>query len=88
MMILILRSSVVNKLTMTSYKELSLALTIEEPQKHRAPWLGALLSYMAEEVSAIQLFQLYPILEHNCLLSHYLYSFIVFTCVNSSQRLP
>ena len=50
MMILILRSSVVNKLTMTSYKELSLALTIEEPQKHRAPWLGALLSYMAEEV--------------------------------------
>ena len=51
MMILILRSSVVNKLTMTSYKELSLALTIEEPQKHRAPWLGALLSYMAEEVS-------------------------------------
>jgi len=28
MMILILRSSVVNKLTMTSYKELSLALTL------------------------------------------------------------
>ena len=23
---------------------------VEEPQKHRAPWLEALLSYMAEEV--------------------------------------
>jgi len=23
---------------------------VEEPQKHRAPWIGALLSYMAEEV--------------------------------------
>jgi hypothetical protein len=25
---------------------------VEEPQKQRAPWLGALLSYMAEEVEA------------------------------------
>jgi|GEM_PF-4071190 len=43
---------------------------------------------LAERVSAIQLFQLYPILERNCILINYLYSFIVFTCVNSSQRLP
>jgi hypothetical protein len=30
---------------------------VEDPQKQRAPYLGAQLSYMAEEVSAIYLNQ-------------------------------